>query len=60
MNKQYGLKTQTGSWLPRDAQRRNNGERFLQPDMWQDGDRANELAIKYNCLRVSFTIEETK
>lgn len=55
---QYGLKTKTGSFLPRDAMRRNNGERFMRPDLWQDKERAQELALKYSCTLVSYTIAE--
>jgi hypothetical protein len=55
---QYGLKTKTGSFLPRDAQRRCNGERFLRPDLWQDKHRAEELAKQYNCTLVTYSVAE--
>ena len=55
---QYGLLTLGGSWLPRDAHRRGNGERFLRPDLWQDKERARELADKYACTVVEFRVEE--
>lgn len=57
---QYGLKTHSGVWLPRDAGRRGNGERFLHPDLWQDQDRAKVLAEKYQCTVVTFNVSEVK
>jgi hypothetical protein len=58
MNSQFGLQTKSGWWLPRDAHRRGNGERFLNPDLWQDEERANELGKKYGCTVVMFAITE--
>ncbi len=54
---QFGLRTKSGLWLPRDARRRANGERFMRPDLWQDAERAAELALKYGCDIVSFKVE---
>jgi hypothetical protein len=58
MMKQYGLKTKSGLFLPRDAMKRGNGLRLLRPDLWQDDERAEELAKKYDCEVIVFNVSE--
>lgn len=53
---QYGLRTKEGTWLPRDAYRRSSGLRLEGPDLWQDGNRATELAAAYGAELVELRV----
>jgi hypothetical protein len=53
---QYGLKTVDG-WLPRDARRRQCGEKMNGPDLWQDKGRAMEYADIHGAELVEFTVQ---
>lgn len=57
---QYGLKFKHG-WLARDAVKRHDiydgtVEPLKNPDLWQDKERAEELARQYGCQVVQFRI----
>lgn len=55
---QYGLRTQEGKWLPRDAYKRGMlCERLDAPDLWQDKQRAEKYASQYYCEVVAFLVE---
>ena len=54
---QYGLRTQEGKWLPRDAYKRGQlRQRLETPDLWQDKERAAVLASQYDCTMVEFVV----
>lgn len=55
--KQYGLRTPTNRWLPRDAYKRGTLRvRMETPDLWQDKERAISLAGQYGCELVEFNV----
>jgi hypothetical protein len=54
--KQYGLRTATGTWLPRDAHKRMCGVQLAAPDLWQDRERAEEYSRRHGAELVEFDI----